>query len=396
MKKKNSRVKVRHKIFLEILRYPVKLIFFILLNYRCKKIKLKKDENVFVLSNHQTDYDPILVSLAFNKPIYYVGTDTLFSNKFVSSLLNFLFAPIPKRKGTADIKCIKDILKTVKENGSVGIFAEGNRSYAEFQFHIDISMAKLIKSCKLPLILFNLHGGNGISPRFAHKLRKGKLTGNIKRRIEVNEYMNMSDEELLDIIKKELIVYDSASNQLFKSKKRAEYLERMLFVCPNCNKTQTLYSKNEYLYCNNCDLKVEFCENLSLKSDNKGFKFNYLIDWYNFQKEFIKNNEFIDNQVIFTDENVKLYISHVNEPRKLIKEGKLTLTTNQLIFDDFKIDVKDIIIASPIGGRKFNFSTLEESYFVIGDERFNPLKYVLMFNMLDTHMKGNDKYFSLD
>ena len=99
MKKKNSRVKIRHKIFFEILRYPVKLIFFLLLNYRCKKTKLKKDENVIILSNHQTDYDPILLSLAFNKPIYYVGTDTLFSNKFVGSLLTYLFAPIPKKKG---------------------------------------------------------------------------------------------------------------------------------------------------------------------------------------------------------------------------------------------------------------------------------------------------------
>ena len=33
---------------------------------------------------------------------------------------------------------------------------------------------------------------------------------------ENDKYWNMSDEELLDIIKKELLVYDSASNQLFK------------------------------------------------------------------------------------------------------------------------------------------------------------------------------------
>ena len=40
----------------------------------------------------------------------------------------------------------------------------------------------------------------------------------------------------------------------------------------------------------------------------------------------------------------------------------------------------------------------DADYLVIGNNKFNPLKYVLMFNKLETHMKEKqtDKYFTLN
>ena len=181
-KRSNNWIKFRHKFLTAILRYPVQLVFFLLFKFRPCKVKLNKDENVFVISNHQSDYDPIFVGLSFNKPLYFVGTDTLFNKSLVSRLLNFAFAPIPKRKGLSDPKCIKSMFKIAKEKGSIGLFAEGNRSYAEFQFFIDVSLAKLVKSLKLPLVLMKIHGGNGCFPRFANKNRRGKLYTSLARR----------------------------------------------------------------------------------------------------------------------------------------------------------------------------------------------------------------------
>ena len=48
------------------------------------------------------------------------------------------------------------MLKVAKEKGNVGLFAEGNRNYAEFQFHIDKGLARLIKTMKIPVLLFNI------------------------------------------------------------------------------------------------------------------------------------------------------------------------------------------------------------------------------------------------
>lgn len=398
-KKSNNWIKFRHKFLTAILRYPVQLVFFLLFKFRPCKVKLNKNENAFIISNHQSDIDPILIGLSVNKPIYFVGTDTLFNKSFVSKLLNFAFAPIPKRKGLSDPKCIKTMFKIAKENGSIGLFAEGNRSYAEFQYFIDVSLAKLIKSLKLPVLLFNINGGNGCFPRFSNKSRKGKFYTKLAKRIEFEEYSNMSDEQLLSLIKENIKVFDSENNYEYKSKKRAEYLERMLFVCPKCGKVETLYSKNEFVYCSNCSLKVEYTTLLHLKSNDKDFKFTRLIDWYEYQKKWCREFEYQnENETIFTDFDIKLYETKVGEKRKFICEGKVNLTASKLIFKEKEFDLKGISIASVIGGRKFNFTTPEGDFLVIGHKKFNPLKYVMMFNKLDTHMKEKqtDKYFVIN
>ena len=398
-KNKSSYIKFRHKFLTAVLKPPVELFVRPIFGFKPNKIKLKKDENAFIISNHQTDIDPIFLSLSINKPIYYVGTDTLFNKSFVSKVLNYALAPIPKKKGLSDPKCIKTMFKIAKEKGCIGLFAEGNRSYAEFQYYIDISLAKLIKSLKMPLILFNVHGGTGCMPRFAAKKRRGKLYTQMAKKIEPSEYAKMSDEELLSVIKENIKVYDSDNGFEYKSNRRAESLERMLFVCPKCGKVETLYSHKQFIYCSSCNLKVEYTTKLHLKSEDPTFTFDRLIDWYEFQKKWCREYAYSnENVAIFKDQNIKLFSSPVGEKRKLITKGDLVLTPSSLICNDVKLDIKELVIASAIGGRKFNFTLGENQYLVIGHKKFNPLKYVLMFNRLDTHMKEKelDKYFTLN
>ena len=116
------------------------------------------------------------------------------------------------------------------------------------------------------------------------------------------------------------------------------------------------------------------------------------------QKQWCLNSSFEEDEIIFKDEDVKLFITQVNKPRKLISKGKLILTPTKLIFEEKEFELKDLIIASAIGGQKFNFSMPDADYLVIGNKKFNPLKYVLMFNKLETHMKEKqtDKYFTLN
>ena len=59
--------------------------------------------------------------------------------------------------------------------------------------------------------------------------------------------------------------------------------------------------------------------------------------------------------------------------------------------------MSEITSSSVIGGFKFIVSTEDSNYIVKGNERFNPIKYVLMFNVLDGPIKekGGDKYYGL-
>lgn len=396
MKNKNKKwCRFRHKIVFDFLRFICTPLFKIMYNYKSIKYKLNKKQGYFIISNHQALLDPLFVALSFKKPIYFVATDNLFNQKFVSFWLKWLVNPIPKRKATIDATCLKNCLKVAKENGTVGLFVEGNRAYGDFQFYIDPSISKLVKKMNLPLILYNLKGGFGVDPRWGKKNRRGKFTGEVKKELSIEEINNLSNEELHEIICEELKVFDSDLNETYKTKDRAEYLERQFFVCPKCGKMETIYSKGNYVCCSNCDLKVEYTENLLLKSEDSEFKFTKLVDWYKYQIEYIKDLKINDNKNIFEDDAVEIYYSNTNQKRTLITEGKLILNKDHLQINDKIINVCDIIAASPVGGFKLMLSTNDNNYLLKGKERFNPVKYALIFNILDGPIKerGGDKYY---
>ena len=358
---------------------------------------MKKGDSYIILSNHQTGLDGILVPFSFQRHVYGVLTDSFLSKGWVAKMFQHQLGFIGKRKGAVDIKANMDMMRCVREGGSLLIFPEGNRSYGEFQFTMTDGFAKFVRFFKKPIVLFNFHGGTGVDPRFAKSRRKGPFYGEIKRILQPEEYASMSDEELYKVIAENLRVYDSDSGLRYKSDERAEYLERMFFVCPKCGKVETLYSKGNYIYCKECGLKVEYTEDLHLRSDDPEFKFTRLVDWYNYQIRFVKNYK-VGDGIIFKEGSAKLFISHPGKKRELVAEGNVELTAKTIKFAGKTIDISKIELASPINGNNFNFSTDTEDYLVKGDPRFNPLKYIFMLNKLDTKMKEKkaDIYYNLE
>ena len=399
MKKKNKNQIVfpRHMFWNHFYR-PIVWFITKLKHYkRVGKLKMKKGESYIILSNHQTGLDGILVPYSFQRHTYGVVTDSFLSKGWVAKMFQHQLGLIGKHKGAVDIKANMDMIRCVREGGTLLLFPEGNRSYAEFQFNMTDGFAKFIRFFKKPIVLFNFHGGTGVEPRFAKSRRKGPFYGEIKRILQPEEYESWSDEKLYKEIQEGLRVYDSESGNLYKSNERAEYLERMFFVCPKCGKVETLYSEGNYIYCKECGLKVEYTEDLHLRSEDPDFKFTRLVDWYNYQIRFVKNYE-VKDDVIFKTGEAKLYISHPGEKRKLIAEGPVELTAKTIKFAEKTIDISEIEIASPINGNNFNFSAGGEDYLVKGDPRFNPLKYIFMFNKLDTKMRNSkaDIYYNLE
>ena len=396
MKQKNSKLIkfVTRVVFLAF----VKPFLFLKYKYHVKtKYKIRKGEPVLVLSNHQTDLDPLYVHWSFNRVLHCVATDTIFKKGFIGWFLKRVGA-IPKRKGLADLGTNMEIIKSIKNGDSVLLFAEGNRTYADFQFYITDKISRLLKAVKCTVVLYNLHGGTGVFPRFAKKPRKGKFYGEIKMILEPHDYLEMDDEELSNIIINNLRVIDSESGELYKSNQRAEYLERMFFLCPHCGAVSSLISNGNTVKCKKCDFEMEFGEDLKLHKVSKYGPDISIKDWYNLQKRWTLNYLPPKDQVIYEDDNVTLLSADPYQKREKLYEGKMVLNDHELLFGDIKFPLGNINIASPISGTKMAFSDSEHNYLVRGNERFNPLKYVLMFNRLETNMKlkNNDSYYRLE
>jgi 1-acyl-sn-glycerol-3-phosphate acyltransferase len=78
------------------------------LKYRIKIEKFKEQEKrpYLLLLNHQTPFDQFFVGISFRGPVYYLATEDIFSKGWVSSIINYVIAPIPIKKQTTDIKAI--------------------------------------------------------------------------------------------------------------------------------------------------------------------------------------------------------------------------------------------------------------------------------------------------
>ena len=388
-------VKARHKFFFTVCR-PIVRIMARKLHFKTKTVKVEKGKNYLILSNHQGYLDPAFVSLTIKRPIYFVASDSLYSNKWYLRLLFYCFGPIKKRKGFADITCIRTMCAIAKEGGSVAVFPEGNRQWNDSMFHIDRAVVKLVKLIKLPVILYNFRGGYGVQPRWGKSLRKGKHTGSVREIIPWEEVCTMSDDELYERIVSGLKVIDSDSGELYKSNERAEYLEREFFVCPKCGKTFTLRSEGNDIACSSCGLKVTYGENLLISSPDAEFKFTKLVDWYEYQLKYVREYDLEGADILFGDDGVNLY-DKTDKERVLVASGRMTLSKDELTVGDFTVKTSDLSGSAAQDGTKISFNANGKSYLAIGGERFNGIKYLLFFNRVCKQIEdaGGDKYYGL-
>ena len=65
---------------------------------------------------------------------------------------------------------------------------------------------------------------------------------------------------------------------------------------------------------------MKYNENLLLPSENKEFKFKTVADWYNYQIDYVKKEEFDDN-IIYQDD-ILLSMPRLFKSRKKIGKGK--------------------------------------------------------------------------
>lgn len=398
--KKQKWVKKRHNIIYHILKPFIYIYLKIFYNYKYEKFKIKKGENYIILSNHQTTLDPVFVSMSFNKLPYFVASDTLFHFKIASKLLKFCFNLIPKSKGKSDYKTVKTMQQVLHENGNVAVFPEGNRTFTGSICNIPIAISKYIKFAKTPVILYNLCGGYGIEPRWSNKKRKGVFYGKIKRVLSVEEINALSIDELQELIVNELNHQELPTTYIYKSNKRAEKIERVLYICPECGSLCKLKSIGNYFKCEQCNSTWEYSKNLEIKKDEKLYKYSNVLQWYNFQLDYVRTNNYKNSDKIFQDDLVILYSLKNNSKKEILDKGIVTLYNDKIIFSGerktiFELSTIDAVAAS--GKQQLIFRLNNELYMIENNKKikddFNVVKYVTTINYIKSQSKEEKNEF---
>lgn len=378
-KKQKHWVKKRHAAVFAFLRFAMAPFLWLRYHYRAEKAPIRKGPCI-VLSNHQATMDPFFISKAFPFQLYFYASDDLFNLK-VSPLIRYLAAPIPKSKSVADLKAVMISLRVLREGGAIGITPEGNRTLSGRLWEMGDSVAKLVKTAKVPLVLFNLCGGYGTDPRWGVKIRRGtKFVGRVRRILTPEEYAGMSDEELFGIIKNELDVDDTLSGERYKSRRRAEYIERALYMCPVCGSIGTIHSHGTGFCCTSCKTEAEYTEDLKISPPVGGYSRIY--EWYEWERleivrRILGGEKISDGDILFR-ESVKL------QKKIKLPGNTVTLDKDSLMISgggaETRYPLAEIDAITAVGKKKFNFYYKGKILQVKGGKRFCAIKYVHAFD----------------
>lgn len=388
--------KKRHTVMKKItsfLSFPIAKI-----KYHANIKRHKDKRQCIILANHQTAWDQFFIGLAFKQPIYYLVSEDLFSGGLLSRIWQWSIGPIPIKKSTGDVRAVMNCMKVTKEGGTIAIFPEGNRTYSGTTEYISPAIVKMVKKTKLPIVFFRIEGGYGIQPRWSDITRKGKMRGYVSKVMEYDEYKELTDEEMINLVRTELYVDETAKDTTFKHKKRAEYLERAIYVCPYCGIAK-FESNKHVIQCKKCGKTIEYTEKKQLKGVGFDFAFRNTKEWYDYQSDYINALDVMLYTVVpLFNDNVDLYNVELYKRKQLLsKQIRLCGYGNRFTFNEDTIDFSDVHAVTVLGRNKLNVYYKNKVFQIKGEKRFNALKYVHLFYRYKQLIKGdtNNKFLGL-
>lgn len=396
MKRKKKWTKFRHRIIRNIayaILYP-----YVRIKYGAKieKFREKKKRPYLIAFNHQTAADQFIVGAAFRGAVYYVASEDLLTNGFISRLLAWAVAPIPIKKQATDVGAVLNCKRVAKEGGTIALSPEGNRTYSGQTGYIKPAIVGLIRTLKLPLVLYRIEGGYGVHPRWSDGIRKGRMRAYVSRVVEVEEYEKLSNDELLALVQKELYVDESKNTATFMGENLAQYLERAMYVCPDCGLT-VFESTGDIVTCTRCKKSAKYLPNGKLD----GFAFESVATWYNYQCEFINSLdlELLGDEPIYEDSGLRISkVQPYKRKTHLDKNGKAKLYKDKILLnvagEEKTLTFEEIDVAAVLGRNKLNLYHGGNVYQIKGDARFNALKYVnFCYRYKNKDKEGDDGKF---
>ena len=340
-----------------IARWPLKKIF-----------AYTHDRHVFtqpvlVVANHVTNYDPLLVAESFPKNmLYFVASEHLFRLGWVSRLINWLVAPIARRKGSKGFDAAMSCLRKLRAGHSVCLFAEGETTWDGVSQPIYSATGMLARAGGCALVTYRLEGGYLTAPRWGRGIRRGRMHGHVVGMYPPEQLKSMKDAEIEALINRDLHE-DAWERQKkekirFRSRRMAERLEVALCVCPECRRIGRLKSEGNVLRCE-CGMEARLNE-YGLFEEEKPFE--TIREWNLWQQEQLISRAFEHGEHFFSDEGMALYEIMEGHEAKQLAEGELIADEKGLTIGGKAFVYGDIQDLALVTSRKLLFTCSDHYY----------------------------------
>lgn len=339
------------------------------------------DGPFLVLANHNSDLDPALVHISFKPYLYFVASEHIFRAGIWSRLLRRYFDPISRLKGSTDLITAREVIRRIRAGFNVCIFAEGNRSFNGLTMPIEDSTAKLAKMTGVPLVTYRLTGGYLTTPRWAKTMRRGKMHGAVVNTYSSAQLKAMSVAEVHQAILQDLHedAYERQAREMipYKGKRLAEWLETTLFLCPSCERFDTLTSNDDKLACT-CGLEVTY----DVYGFLQGGPYRTIRDWDAWQHEKAKQLlQAASSDPLFSDQTSHLKRIFGDHESELLHTGSLAMYKDRLVAGDHIFSMAQISNMNIVGRNRLVFTHAHEHYEITGPERFCGRRYFSIYTL---------------
>ena len=284
--------------------------------------KIDKKEPCLILMNHSSFIDlKIAFKLLSPRRFNIVCTDDGFVGK--EWLLRHLGC-IPTTKFITDVNLVKDMLYAKnKLHNSILMYPEASYSFDGTSTPLPSSIGKCIKLLNMPVIVIKTSGAFLRDPLYNNlQLREVKISAKLDVILSRDEIKSKSAEEIQELVVKNFIFdnfKDQQDNKIEVNEPfRADFLNRVLYKCPNCLKEGMMEGKGIYITCKNCNAKYELTKYGYLKAINCKEVFNHIPSWYKWERDCVKN-EILANTY---NEEIKVAIFILLDYKKIYKVGE--------------------------------------------------------------------------
>lgn len=327
-------------------------------------------EGPFILiSNHVTNFDPILVGVCFpERPLCIVASEHLFRKGFMTRAIRWLFDPIAKRKGTSGMETAMACMRRLRAGRNICIFAEGETTWNGLTQPVLPSTGSLARMSGATLVTFRLEGGYLTAPRWAAKIRRGRMRGSVIGTYSPETLKAMKPEEINEIINRDLFEdawkRQESENVAYKSANPAENIEVALFMCPKCKRLGTIYGKGRRVKCS-CGLDVEYT---AYGRFDPPQPFETMAQWDEWQHRALESGELCREGSALQDDGLILSEIIAGHGQKEIARGSLAFDPDGLRFGQLHFPFCQISNMALLQRRKLVF-THEDRYFEVSRKK---------------------------
>ncbi len=300
-------------------------------------VEQKKKGAMLLLSNHLSAYDFVYFVLAMKgAPLNFVVAENMMYSTPIFATLIKSYHAITKKQYFADFQCIKSIKRNLDAGVSVLICPEGKVAADGVTGTIPPSIAKLAKWLGYPIGYLKLQGAGIARPKWAHNLRKGKVEVVCDMLYDEKQVKELPKEEIFKGIETALAhnehKWQIENEVVFKGKKYAEGLHRLLYQCPKCGKEFCLDTKDDRIFCKNCGNEIVYSHSGNLlPADENSVCKGRIDEWCTDQRECVRQE--IENVDFSLSNEVDLFVENEkSNGYRYVARGTLSLDREKVVF----------------------------------------------------------------